>query len=268
MRRISLGFALAVAIIVSSASARATMVFSTLTNPSLAGRLPGPDGLVGTADDVISAGANPFGSTSYTHAMGVAPGAGGDFYTFGVGTTQVNQPFQQVGSQFETDQFSISLHNQATTGYASTSIDLPTLPHSMITQSVGLSVSDFTTQTCLSLGPGLCLDSAFHMTGFTLLRGVDPMSYSSLNPTAASYLSYLATLAPANWTAISLQFQAPTDLTAANTGGTLAPLFIGGQQSAVSVLVTSDPIQFALVPEPSVLTLLLASGLFFRSCRG
>jgi hypothetical protein len=222
----------ALVLIAASQVASATVVFSTITSPNAIERLPGPDGYLGTADDLVAPGANSDGSLSYIHFQGVSPYLGSEFHSFSNGSLTLHQPFEQVGSEFEVTDFSIQLTNRATSGLITTTVDLPNPPHRIFTSGITGSGAAYTLETCWG---SLCFESDVEVQGFTLLRGVDPESYRGIDPTATDYLHGLVALAPPDWTAISLLRGEPTLMTEENMRGALAPLFIGGTASVLSL---------------------------------
>jgi len=236
-------------------------VYTTLMNPAFAEKGPGADGLLGTADDVARPGFNLSGSASVIAFSGTRIG---NFLSAQTGTFSINQPLVAAGGQISISDFSISLTNEQSNGFSSTSVDVPSvLPHEVLFSFPGIFDANY---TLLTTSPFGTLESDVSLPGFSIVPGVVPSLLPGIDAATASYLSFLKTIAPAGWTAISLGIGLPTAMTVINTRGTLSPLFIGGTASGVSVLVTTDPLN--LVPEPAArllqMTALLALGLLRR----
>ena len=191
-------------------------VFDDIADPWLIGWGAGPDGFIGTADDVPDGG-NIFGTTSWTD------GPPGNTYTDAVVTIPI--PLVFVGGANVTTNFSFVGATQFL-GFDHFN-DLPSLlPHEIVTDLDGRQSSQFSLGVCASPGPctpsNLVLESV--LAGWLLLRGQDPSSLPGINPEQIDYLAFLASIAPSDWTAIMFQLPA-----------------VSGA-AAVAALATSDPI--------------------------
>ena len=230
------------------APATASVLFTTLTDPIFAERLPGPDGFLGTADDIATPGVNLGGTATYVEFRDVSPAAGTDFHSFGTGSFQIDQPLVASGGQVLVTDFSISLTNEQTNGLSSTSSDVPVQPHQLLFEFPGVIQADYMLRTELSLGT---LEADLSLAGFTLLPGVDPTLLPGIDSATAAYLEFLTTIAPSGWSAITITVSPSTAITSQNTRGSLAPFFIGGTASGVTVLATTDSLDANPTPTPT-----------------
>ncbi len=236
----------------------AAPVYHALSHASLAGHLPGADGLVGTHDDVISPGANPSGAVSFTRFSETPFSPTADFFSFTEGTLTITQPLVVDGDAvIRAERFELELFARATTGFDSTVFDLPVGHHEIVTTLPFVQSTRMTQGICFvftGCAPGQAApDVEFDVTGygFTVSPGYDASRFPGVDPTLAAYLESLTPLAPTGWTALAIGV-GEASLTATNTRGPFADYFVGGASAGVSVFVTADTL--VLVPEPSSLS--------------
>lgn len=219
-------------------------VLHTLQDASFVGMLPGPDGFVGTGDDVPLAGANPAGSATFSTTLGTALG---DVTTFFDGSASLPRPVALVGGSVS-NTFSVDLRGLPTFGFPGNYFSLPNPPPSAsasidgLAQTVAFTLGGcFDATSCDPAAPPLDVEFDLELAGVTLARGVDPGALVGIDADEAAYLDQLIGLAPADWTAIQLVRSGPEPITADNARGLFADVFIGGEASGVTAYVTSDP---------------------------
>lgn len=254
-----------------SFSAGSYPVFHTLTSPSFANKAPGPDGFVGTADDVTATFPNTMNTSSYTLFSGWENFGGA--YSYSVSTFSFNQDFVVVGNKLTATDFSVNM-NTMMFNSPSTSADLKTGYHYYEydpSSTYGGSYSQYTLHT---VNGTLYMDTDFsnNMGGVTILRGQDPNDFvlphapgtpiQHLPQAQIDYFNLMSSLAPSNWTALYLNVQnnrwvitgnhsAPAQLA---ISGSLAGMFVGRRADIVIAMYSTD--SFSIVPEPNTLILL------------
>jgi hypothetical protein len=239
------------------------ITYTSFTHSSFAEKLPGADGLIGTADDVAAPGFNLAGTATFSEFNDVHPALGTNFTAFFSGTLALEEPLIVIGGEIVLDEFSISMTStQTNAAITSTVVDLDSvLPHEIVFQIPGTWSTAYTLRSTNIVGT-LEADVAF--SGFTIVPGLDPFLLPGITASAASYLASLVPLAPAGWTSISLGIGPFTAMTTENIGGTLAPFFVGGMARGTAVFVTTDPIEL-VVPESGASLLVALAALSLGS---
>ena len=249
------------AALILGTAADASTILVGLSHPALAERLPGLDGFLGTADDVAAPGWNTSGIATVTHFQNVSPTAGSDYYSFNTSTLTINEPLIQLGGLITVDDFSVSQSNQDTNNRLTAGFDVASvLPHEIVYAVDGSLAARYTLRSCQVGLPNSCLELDVVLAGYRVTPGADPSLLPGISPELAAYFTYAMTLAPADWTWMTITTHSMT-MTSANTRGNLAQYFVGGSMSGVTVLVTTDPIAITVAEPSSGGLLVVASGL-------
>jgi hypothetical protein len=196
------------------------VVFETIQDPAFVGSGPGPDGFVGTDDDV-SDPTNTAGAVTY----GIPPAAVPLFYS--ESTTTINEPFVfENGTSTITD-FSTSGTVAGVSFADAVSVPFPfpipgepglPLIHEMLTDLQGRTDGEYSLARCSTGGPPCTLggdrildpparifSQSNRGLGFFLRRGEDPYRLPGIDPALASYLDQLTGVVPVDWTAITIR---------------------------------------------------------------
>jgi hypothetical protein len=180
------------------------VVFETITDPAFVGWGPGPDGFVGTADDVPDPN-NTAGTVTY----GIPPVAVPLLYS--ESTTTINEPFVFENGTSTVMDFTTS-GNVAGSPFSDNVPGNP-LPHEMLTDLQGRTDGEY----YLCFGAPFCqlppskqssariFSQSNRGLGFFLRRGEDPYGLPGIDPALASYLDQLTGVVPADWTAITIR---------------------------------------------------------------
>jgi hypothetical protein len=235
-----------VAFCLPPAQALGAMVFESIQDPAFIGLGAGPDGFIGTPDDVQNLD-NINGTVTYV------TGGWSDAFVDGI-TFTINEPFIFENGESTITDFSLlgRVRGGGLLGPLDVT-DIPsTLPHEIVTNVLWRQV---TLQTigecfgapCTEANAVLAMDQ--ESTGFFLLRGNDPNLLPGIDPSLASYLNMLSGMVPPNWTTIYVSQQPPTLWTPENLRGMAATLFYGNTTSFVAAYVSTDPIEFVVIPE-------------------
>jgi hypothetical protein len=245
-----------VVLLLYATSATSEVPFTTITSSDLLGHLPGPDGLVGTQDDLLRVAANPTGTATYALFSGTPFSPAEDVVYSLDGTLTVNEGFVSIDGQTLLTDFLIRLTSNPTSGFASNVFDLPVSPHRIETAISWSQTVEYTQGVCfIATGcsmddPVLDLEVDLGLSGFLLPRGLDPSLVPGIDPVVASYLNRLISLAPQNWTAISFSMAGPVLLTSSNTRGRFDAQFIGGSVQGVTAFVTTAPLTITISAGP------------------
>jgi len=225
-RRMSVILALPVALAaVCLTSTRATgmVAFDFIQDPAFVGWAAGPDGLIGTPDDVPDA-RNIQGAVSW----GIAPGS---FTTFIAGVLTIPGTFVFENGVSSISDFTVAGDTTGPVGGLLAFNDLhgPS-PHEIVTDLLFRQAIRVPTAVCFQPGPcttGNALAVIDGDTeGFLLLRGTDPSDLAGIDPALASYLDLLTGVVPSDWTAIILTV---------------------GEGPGVLAFVTSDPVDLLAI---------------------
>jgi len=254
--------------------ARADVIFTSLTDEMSIDETTGFDGLIGTGDDVSAGGGNPNGDLAYTAvfdkegwetllllALGylddstpVPEPVAGDIG----GSTVVYSGIDALEIPATLTEFSVM-----TTGSLSESFDdASALPHVVDVAADQTFTFDYTLASCApgtdeatcTSNPAVALDfGELGGRGWILLRGQDPADLPGLDSDAffgdlVGYMELLTSVAPADWTAISLTVFSGEVTDTSVTGSLVQPSWIGGQAFGVAPFATTQP-----VPEPGAL---------------
>jgi len=237
--------------------ARADVIFTSLTDEMSIDQNTGSDFLIGTADDVSAGGFNPNGDLAYTAIFdGSFPPqlVGGDIG----GSTVVYSGIDALEIPATLTEFSVM-----TTGSLSESFDdASALPHVVDVAADQTFTFDYTLESCApgtdeatcTSNPAVALDfGELGGRGWILLRGQDPADLPGLDSDPffgdlVGYMELLTSVAPADWTAISLAVFSGEVTDTSVTGSLFQPSWIGGTAFGVAPSATTQP-----VPEPGAL---------------
>jgi len=250
---------------------QADVTFTSLTDEMSIDETSGLDGLIGTGDDLSADGGNPNGDLAYTaifdkegweavlalialgYASDVIPVAG----DIG-GSTVVYSGIDALEIPATLTDFSVM-----TTGSFSESFDdASALPHVVDVAADQTFTFDYIVASCVpgtekatcASNPAVALDfGELGSRGWLLLRGQDPADLPGLDSdpffgNLVEYMTFLTTVAPADWTAISLTVFSGEVTETSVTGPLVQPSWIGGQAFGVAPFATTQP-----VPEPGAL---------------
>ena len=197
------------------------IVFETIADPAFVGRGPGPDGFVGTDDDVEDP-KNASGTVTY----GIST-TGQLLYS--QATTTINEPYVFENGRSTITDFSTS----GTLGPGFSFADIPILEcwrnicflsdpipfiHEMLTDLQGRTDGEYSLALCEGEPPCLTADAItiwpiregfFNQSsrgkGFLLRRGEDPTQLPGTDQALTSYLEQLIEVVPDDWTAIAIK---------------------------------------------------------------
>jgi hypothetical protein len=191
-----------------------SIVFKTIGHSDFLGRGPGPDGFVGTADDVFDS-SNSSGTVTY----GISQ-TGGVLYS--ESTATIDEPYEFFNGTSTITRFSTSGTLGAGTSFSDFdgSLLFPFVPiHEMVTTLQGGTDGEFSllqcpqsAPPCQLVGPPLpdirravFVNQSARGRGFFLRRGADPNALPGIDPALASYLDDLTRRVPSDWTAIIIK---------------------------------------------------------------
>ncbi|MCH7709946.1 MAG: hypothetical protein IH884_15770, partial [Myxococcales bacterium] len=204
------------------------VVFETIEDPAFVGWGPGPDGFIGTGDDVPDP-TNTAGAVTY----GISPVVFSESTTlYSESTTTINEPFVfENGTSTITDfTTSGSVAGVSFVDVASIPFPFPCEPepgsppcepgipliHEMLTDLQGRTDGEYS--LCIEerfsceppinialLSPAGIFNQSSRGLGFFLRRGEDPYGLPGIEPALASYLDQLTGVVPADWTAITIK---------------------------------------------------------------
>jgi hypothetical protein len=199
------------------ARALGMMIFESVRDPAFIGLGPGPDGFIGTADDV-SDPRNTGGTVSYGINFDATR-----FYA--EATTVINEPFVFENGRSTVTDFSMS--GTLAPGFSFFDVriipdprggsNLIPVPHEMVTDLDGRTDGEYYLGTCSGASPCIppgdtrifpaarFFSQSGRGEGFFLRRGEDPYLLPSIDPALASYLDELTGVVPADWTAITIK---------------------------------------------------------------
>ena len=198
--------AAAVATFALQSQALGAVVFETIQHPAFVGLGPGPDGFVGTDDDVQDP-TNTAGAVTY----GIPPA--GLLLLYSESTTTINEPFV-----FENGTSTVTDFTTSGSVGGSSFVDFAppggAIPHEMLTDLQGRTDGEyylcFEGQSCelpdiTRLSAARIFAQSNRGLGFFLRRGEDPYALPGIDPALASYLDHLTGVVPADWTAITIR---------------------------------------------------------------
>jgi hypothetical protein len=184
------------------------VVFQTIQHPAFVGWGPGPDGFVGTADDVPDPN-NTAGSVAY----GISPAE--LLLLYSEATTALHEPFV-----FENGTSTITVFTTSGTlapGFSFTDLTGSGIPHELLTHLDGRTDGEYYLSWCRGV---LChpdfpsptrdfsarvFNHSSRGRGFLLRRGQDPYALPGIDPALAGYLDHLTGVVAADWTAIAIK---------------------------------------------------------------
>jgi len=241
-----------------AASAHADITFTSLQDPDAVGQLPGADGLLGTGDDESGlAGTNPDGDLAYSTVLSTGPVV--SILAGDIGQTTVVYP----GLDAFPIPAMISEFTVTSEGQLSRSFDDPsTLPHQVdvaadqtfeIAYTLASCSPPTDAMTCAAAPEVALVFGELDGRGWVLLRDQDPADLPGLDSdpvfeNLVDYMTFLTTVAPADWTAISLTVFSGTVTETNVTGSQVDSSWVGGTAFGVAPFATTQP-----VPEPGVL---------------